>query len=257
MNPLQMIVRAGTSAIFATGKALLLGEAVDAITGVFDLPFGEAIAYDAQGNQWGEPIRSDNRFCWNWPSPLRFGNDRKTLYKAQVAINERDAGDLICWANPALTVFPHMEDWPTADGWQGWLAQNPNPRHADAFVTLQVWFRGPFVLVSRAGPQYMTLAGIVDDNGAFRPLTMGQSRQLCGGHNIGTRPRDIADAIEAWQNVFEGRTSEIPPELTNLLFSVTPQGVQDAREFWLEQFEGGGGRPIIIGALLAAALLLL
>ena len=255
--PLQ-IASAGFRAILTTGVQALAGDAIDAIQGVLSDGFGTGTVQVAQGNQWREPIFDDNRYCWNWPYPAELSSTDSPLYLAQVSTGLRTPGDLKCYLSPYISVLPDLPNYPTAAGWQSWLAVHQNPRHPDAITSLNVRFHGPFVIAWRVGMLYALVVGVVDYTGAFKYLTLGQAKHCAAAHPPGSMlvhgQNEIVAAIEAWENALSGRASDIPPEILNLLLQAAPPGEEPPREYWRETIQERKSRLPLIAAAIAAAL---
>lgn len=260
MNLTTQLASAGFRALLSTGVDLLAGEAVDALSGIFEGGFGTATVTWLQGNDQREGVGPTSQWCWRWPFPLRLNSERNSYYIAQVATGLRMEGDLKCYLSPWIAALPDMPDWPTADGWYNWLQQHPSSLQ----MGLRSVYKGPFVVVWRDGVDWEgnqrtflhgAPAGVVDSNGEFRPLTLGLARAVSAGHPYTLPPPSFRQVHEAWGNALQGESHRVPQGILNLFLSAAA-GAESPREVMAEAMAPRRS-PVVLGALAALLFSLL
>ena len=261
-----IIAAAGAKALIATGINLLAGKIVDEIGGIFAEGFGTASLTVLFGNDWRDSIAPDNQYCWDWPFPGRWWSTNEAIPAAQIATGQRAVGDKKAYLSPYIAVLPEIPSIPVAAGWRAWQQAHPSSRQA----TLRSSFKGPFVVVWREGtdpqgnwrgPQHALVAGVVDYTGQFKPTTLGKAVSIGAGHPYGgavpgqpLRP-ELTDAMTAWRNALEGRSTEIPPEILRLFFGSAPP---DDSEYFgaITPQRKSKIVPIIVGGVIIALWLM-
>jgi len=194
---LDTVSAAAGSALISAGIAAARDAFVNAIADLIAGEWGVGTLREFCTSSYGRIYDTEKNWLkWCFPVRIRSNN---VVYETQVALGEREQGDLSSYLHPAIECLPQIDRFPYGDAYRRYLAANDGR-------ALPVILHGPFVTHRES------LVGIVTSDGRWAPVSLGQARGLVWGH-----PATDSELTEWRQRWAE---EDLPPILETAILEI-------------------------------------